>query len=154
MHVRIESFLNSIPDSKGTDGVPQLTPSPTAVAVKTESLTLTCTDSDPVVRMFWRKNGIKFSQIKPNCNILGTSTIDSSLYNYSCISDREYTWTILSVTKQQHGDNWTCLVADRTGFFVGSQATMIYIRGMFLLYKLSLLQCLNMVENIIFLMQK
>ena len=112
-----------------SDGIPLLLPAPTAVVVESQSMTFTCSASSPIVILIWEKNGVSIIVMRQDCSIFGTPSYDRQLYSFNCTSDREFSWTILNVTETQHGDYWTCTVANSSGLYVDSNPTKIFVAG-------------------------
>ena len=93
-----------------------------------KSLTFNCTATALQFSLIsWGKAGGMTSNVlvKDTCEDFNNK-IDSAIYQFSC-SGNLFNWTILQVTKQQHGDEWYCLTNDLQNS--KSTHTRIFVKG-------------------------
>ncbi|XP_053373248.1 synaptogenesis protein syg-2-like isoform X2 [Mercenaria mercenaria] len=92
-----------------------LSPS-TAVVSENNSVTLTCTYNGDETLPYVAWSVSKRSE-STKSNTLGVITadctavvinVDTSLYNYTCLNNKQYTWTIKKVTRHNDGDKYRC----------------------------------------------
>ena len=106
----------------------QISPQVVAYVEENNSLTFTCTATALQYSLVsWGKAGGMTSNdvLKDTC-VDFNKRIDSAIYQFSC-SGNLFNWTILQVTKQQHGDEWFCWTNDLQG--TESTKTRIFVKG-------------------------
>ena len=118
-------FFPEIPPGKA-----ELHISPQVVAYVEEnnSLTFTCTATALQFSLvIWKTTGDLTDKtiVKNTCADFNNDT-DLAIYQFSC-SGNLFNWTILQVTKQQHGDEWFCRTNDLNG--TESIKTRIFVKG-------------------------
>ena len=93
-----------------------------------KSLTLTCTVTALQFSLIsWQKavNPPTYTLVPTTCADFNND-INLAIYQFSC-SGNLFNWTILQVTKQQHGDEWYCKINDQQN--TASIKTRIFVKG-------------------------
>lgn len=107
-------------------------PYPTAVVTESDSVTIMCSynETGSIPCILWFKNDNTVLSLRGDCTQVG-SVSNFSQYNYQCISGTLFTWTILHVSEDQHGDQWFCdIYAESCAAYVRSRSSTIYVQGM------------------------
>ena len=105
-----------------------ISPQIVAYVEENKSLTFTCTASALQFSFIsWKKAGdIMSNDLLKNTCVDFNNGIDLAIYQFFC-SGNLFNWTILQVTKQQHGDEWFCRTNDWQG--TESIKTRIFVKG-------------------------
>ena len=113
--------------TQGNAGL-QIAPKPVGYVEEFHPLTFSCSASNVLLNLvFWRKiDSIRsFDIVTGSCTSFNND-IDTAVYNFSC-SENLLTWTILHVTRQQHGNEWYCKINDMLS--TESSRTKIFVKG-------------------------
>ena len=106
----------------------QISPQVVAYVEENNSLTFTCTATALQFSLIsWQKACERTTNtlVKGTCADFN-SDINLAIYQFSC-SGNLFNWTILQITKQQHGDEWFCRTNDLQG--IESIKTRIFVKG-------------------------
>ena len=124
-HVLFSEIFSEIPPEKAEL---QIYPQTVGNVEQNNRLTFTCTATNVLFNLVsWIKAGaVKTYDIRTDTCESFNNDIDFAVHQFSC-SRNVLTWTILKVTKHQHGDEWYCKTNDLLS--TESSKTRIFVKG-------------------------